>query len=77
MFGLKKKKQDLVEENPVLGYVDIDGIGKVEVDSLPTTVPSHVMIGKKRVKINRELYLWLWANVHGTYEGQKKLNAIL
>lgn len=77
MFGLKRKASEPVDENPVMGYVEIGGIGKVEVSSMPTAIPSHVMIGNKRVKINRELYLWLWANLHGTSEGQKRLSAIL
>lgn len=78
MFGLKRKKNsEPTEETPMMGYVDIRGIGKVEVDSMPTAIPSHVMIGNKRVKINKNLYLWLWANLHGTKEGQKRLSAIL
>ncbi len=77
MFGLKKKTNDPVDETPVLGYVDIRGIGKVEVASMPTAIPSHVMVGNKKVRINRDLYLWLWANLHGTEEGQKRLSAIL
>lgn len=76
MFGMKKK-QEPVDENPVMGYVDIKGVGKVEVDSMPTAIPSHVMVGNKKVRINKELYLWLWANVYGTQEGQKRLGAIL
>jgi len=77
MFGLKKKASDPVDETPVMGYVDIRGIGKVEVTSMPTAIPSHVMVGNKKVRINRDLYLWLWANLHGTSEGQKRLSAIL
>lgn len=75
MLGIRKRKP--VEETPALGYVEIKGIGKVEVSSTPDHVPSHVQIGNKQVKINRDLYLWLWANVHGTPEGQKKLSAIV
>jgi hypothetical protein len=75
MFGLKKKGKP-VEETPVLGFVEIKGIGKVEVTSMPDHIPSHVLIGNRKVKIDRELYLWLWANTHGTSDGQKKLSAI-
>ena len=78
MFRLgKRKEQDKIEEHPVVGYVEINGVGRVEVNSVPSAVPSHVMIGNKKVKINRDLYLWLWANLHGTEEGQKKLSAIV
>lgn len=77
MFGLRKGKKEPIEENPAMGYLDIKGIGRVEVDSMPSAIPSHVMLGNKKVRINKDLYLWLWANVHGTSDGVKKLNAIL
>ena len=77
-MGIFRRKQNKdVEENPVMGYVDIKGVGKVEVESMPSNVPRYVKIGNKRVKINKELYLWLWANAHGTKEGIKKLRNII
>ncbi len=58
-------------------FIEISGLGKVEVETKPETIPSKVKIGDKWVKINKELYLWLWANAYGTAEGQKKLGAIV
>jgi len=61
----------------MVDFVDIKGIGKVEVDMKPNEVPSKVKIGDKWVKIDKNLYLYLWATAYGTAEGQKKLGSII
>jgi len=77
MFGRKKKPESELTERPVLGYVDIAGVGKVEVSSVPNDIPSHVIIGDRRVKINRELYKYMWALTYATSEGRKRLDSII
>lgn len=58
-------------------YVKIDGIGYVEVEIAPEKIPNHVFIGNKKTKINKNLYLYLWANAHATNDGRKKLDSIV
>ena len=58
-------------------FVNIKGIGEVEVEEAPEHIPGKVQIGSKSVKINRELYLWLWANVHATPDGQARLGKLV
>lgn len=78
MFGRKKQPETgELNERPVLGYVEIAGIGKVEVSSVPSQIPSKVMMGNQSIKISRELYKYLWALTYATSEGQKKLSSIV
>jgi hypothetical protein len=49
----------------------------VEVDIAPESIPKHVMIGNKKVKINKNLYMYLWANIHATSDGRKKIDKIV
>ena len=78
MFGRKKQPESgELNERPVLGYVDIAGVGKVEVSSVPNDIPSHVVIGNRKVKINRELYKYMWALTYATSEGRKRLDSIV
>lgn len=58
-------------------FIEIEGIGQVEVSSKPDNIPSKVQIGNKSVKINKQLYLWLWANAYGTADGQRRLGALV
>jgi hypothetical protein len=61
----------------VAEFIEIKGIGQVEVESKPAEIPSKVKIGDKWVKIDRNLYLYLWATTYGTAEGHKKLGSII
>jgi hypothetical protein len=76
---LRRGKQEVTElnEKPIMGYVEIAGIGKVEVTSIPQSIPSKIIVGNRAVKIDKELYKYLWALTYATGEGQKKLSAII
>lgn len=58
-------------------YIELPGIGRVEVEQIPENIPSHVVVGDKKVKIKKELYLWLWCNAYATQEGHKRLRALV
>lgn len=58
-------------------FVEIPGIGTVECEAKPENIPNKVRIGDKWVKINKELYLWLWANAYATNEGHRKLGSLV
>ena len=78
MFGLKKRTgSEEINERPVLGYVDIAGVGKVEVSSVPNDIPSHVIIGDRKIRINRDLYKYMWALTYATSEGRKRIDSIV
>lgn len=57
--------------------VYVEGIGNVEVEDAPEKIPSHIFIGNRKTKINKNLYMYLWANAHATNEGRKKLDSIV
>jgi hypothetical protein len=78
MFGRGKKQEPSgVGERPSVGFVEISGVGKVEVSSTPETIPSRIQVGDKWVKVDRELYKYLWALSHATSEGRKKLDSLV
>lgn len=78
VFGRGKKQEPSgVNEKPLVGFVEINGIGKVEVSSTPETIPSKIQIGDRWVKVDRELYKYLWALSHATSEGRKRLDSLV
>jgi hypothetical protein len=78
MFGRGKKKEEHgVGERPAIGFVEISGIGRIEVSSTPETIPSRIQVGDKWVKVDRELYKYLWALSHATSEGRKRLDSLV
>lgn len=79
MFGRGKKKNEQagINERPAIGYLEISGIGKVEVNSTPESIPSKIQVGDRWVKIDRELYKYLWALSHATSEGRKRLDSLV
>ena len=79
MFGRDKKQGEPsgVNEKPAVGFVEIRGIGKVEVSSTPETIPSRIKVGDRMVKVDRELYKYLWALSHATSEGRKRLDSLV
>ncbi len=77
VFGIRKKKPVEVNERPAMGYIEIEGIGRVEVESTPDNIPSRIWVGNCQVKIDKRLYKYLWAWVHATPEGRKKLGSII
>jgi hypothetical protein len=58
-------------------YMEIDGIGKVQVDSSPDKIPGKVLVGTKWVKIDKNLYKYLWALTHATEDDRKRLGNLL
>ena len=59
-------------------YIEIDGLGRVEVSAKPPdSIPNKVLIGKKWVKIDKNLYKYLWALANATDSGRKQLSAIV
>ena len=78
MFGRgKKKEQTGVGERPAVGFIEISGVGRIEVSSTPENIPSRIMVGDRMVKIDRELYKYLWALSHATSEGRKRLDSLV
>ena len=78
MFGRKKKQEPSgVNEKPAIGFIEISGVGRVEVSSTPESIPSKIQVGDRWVKVNRELYKYLWALSHATSEGRKRLDSLV
>lgn len=78
MFGRKKKQEPSgVNERPAVGYIEIGGVGRIEVSSTPEVIPSRIQVGDRMVKVDRELYKYLWALSHATSEGRKRLDSLV
>lgn len=75
MFGIGKKQPKPIP--PGKGFVNVKGIGMVEVEELPSEIPKKVNIGGKEVKVDKQLYKYLWANTYATEEGRKKLSTVV
>lgn len=79
MFGLRKKGKEerTTNERAVSGFIQIDGLGEVEVSSVPENIPSKVQIGNKMVRVDKDLYKYLWALTYATPDGRRKLSNIV